>query len=129
MREKIFEDLLTIWAKAKVRLKKSDKWETVTELCNLFYDFNLEEYEDDEVYDKLNAKMHYVCEAPHIGYFVYIYRYKGILVAVQDIPHAPEITFYSVVTYKDYVIAKINDFWNRVGQTLLKKSKWERINQ
>ena len=129
MREKIFEDLLKIWAKAKARLRKSDKWETVTELRNLLYDFNTDDGKDDEAYSKLNAKMKFLCEAPHIGFCICIFRYKGLLVALEDNPHCSEVKFYSVATAKDFLIAKGNDIMNKIGRTLLWKFRWKRIQE
>lgn len=115
MKEKICMQLLKICSKTVSVLKRSKKWDIAKELYQALCDYN------ESVYcgalEKVESKWDILCYAPHIGFDIYICRYKGTLFAIQN--DADEVSFVSIVTYRDYIVAQATEVLNRIGKSLV----------
>ena len=75
------------------------KWKKIEELINYCVD-------DDALYTLFNPNLKLVSRAPQIGARAWIYKYKGIYIALWDMGNG-HYSFYSCATLIDAIVARI----------------------
>jgi hypothetical protein len=74
------------------------KWEKIGELYRLIL--------QDSTLSNCPEDLKYVTYAPNIGYRSWIFRYKGVLVALDDAGNG-HYDFYTAVSFVDVLLAKL----------------------
>lgn len=75
------------------------KWEKLGELFRLVM--------QDSTLDNCEKDLKCISYAPNIGYRTWIFRYKGVLVALDDVGNG-HYDFYTAVSFIDLVIARFS---------------------
>lgn len=83
-----------------------NKWKTVYELIEKL---KVRTFEPNLFDDKLKC----ICYAPNIGYRSWIFRYKGILVALFDLGN-DNYSFQSLVSIMDLIMAELCNLFPRL---------------
>ena len=92
------------------------KWKNVSELClYICKDDTL-----DTCCIKEGKKLKCVCYAPHIGYFIWIFKYYGTYVALADMGNG-HYDLYSAVSRFDVLRAKLTELWDRINYRIYLK--------
>ena len=100
--------------------KKKDKWCIIAELCDKLSPIN-RTHKPDEFGKDLKC----ITYAPNIGYRSWIFKYKGVYVALFDAGN-DHYDFHTMVNYRDVIAAiiirKLCDKYKKFGDWYF--SKW-----
>lgn len=88
-----------------------NKWNNINELIRHIY--------DDDMLDSISKDLKCLTYAPNIGYCIWIFKYKDILVGLADMSNG-HYDFYSAVTYTDLLMAYICSFVEKAGYFMRK---------
>lgn len=81
------------------------KWKLINELLDRLNGKNFHSFLTEDLPKELNM----VCYAPHIGYYAWIFEYKGIYICFMDDGNG-WWQFYSSVEYLDVLKAKFEEW-------------------
>ena len=102
-------------------MKKAGRWEQVNELMEL-------EVTPEEIRaGVLDGKLKKICDAPNIGDFVKVFKFRDTYVALWDCGNG-YFEFFSVLSVMDVAVVKWNLWKEKKGEWLckIKSKKWLR---
>lgn len=83
------------------------KWDKIHELCDYLAEDSTLMHTNDCI-----KHLKCICYAPNIGYRSWIFKYKGILIALFDAGNG-HYEFHTAVTYLDVICARIDNLFKR----------------
>ena len=89
------------------------KWQKIGELSTLVM--------QDSTLSNCAKDLKCISYAPNIGYRTWIFRYKGVLVALDDAGNG-HYDFYTAVSFADLLVAKLTLFGERITERKIKNN-------